>query len=100
MLTLLLTIPWVTRVAEAASDWDISSQGKQPAMFDPSVWIAAVLFFAGGSFIIESIKSGGLQQDIERIRSFFVEKFGEKNQAADAARLEKRRRGWMDKYQL
>jgi len=70
------------------------------ALFEPSAWIAAVLLFAGGSLMIESIKSGGLQQDVERIRSFFVEKLGEKSQAADTARLEQRRREWMEKYQI
>jgi len=30
LLSILLTMPWITRAAEAASDWNVSSQGKQP----------------------------------------------------------------------
>ena len=48
-------------------------------VFSPAKWIAGALFVVGGSMMFESIKSGGLSEDLNRIKENLGEKFGKQH---------------------
>ncbi|GAB5361420.1 hypothetical protein AAMO2058_000711700 [Amorphochlora amoebiformis] len=82
----------VAKASHAAAEND---SGFLP---DLSSWIAAAFLVMGVSLMFEAVKSGGLAQDLEKIKNFFVERMPKVGgEGGEDSKLARRREEWMNK---